>query len=142
MLQSSGSISSATKSPSATLPTTFRTFRAAIMTAGSLVLMALIRGMIFSCMVNLSRAVEDVAFFCSVASPSKPSSPLPAPPQSVTKASKPRTLMARLLVLLKIVAMTGKSSPLMVLKSNTGRTTGKLVRAALIRDGVGDSRAV
>lgn len=49
--------------------------------------------------------------------------------------------MARLLVLLKIMATTGKSSFLMVLKSRTGRTLGRHWSAAPTRTGVGDSRA-
>ncbi len=120
MLQRTGRMSMATKSASATLPTTCRTFSAAIMTAGSFVLIALISGTIFSCMVYLSSAVDEVAFFFCGASPSRPSSPLGSlePPQSVTKAWRPLTLMARLFVLLKITAMTGNSSFLMVLKSN------------------------
>lgn len=50
--------------------------------------------------------------------------------------------MVRLLVLLKIVVMIGKSFFLMVLKFNIGRIIGKLVRVVLIRDGVGDLRVV
>lgn len=119
MLHRIGRISTATKSASATCPTTRRTLSAAIMTAGSLVLITLIKGTIFSCMVNLSSAVEVVAFFCGP-KPSSPSLPLGSlePPQSVTNACKPLTLIARLFVLLKIAAITGNSSFLMVLKSN------------------------
>lgn len=120
MLQRIGRISMAANSASATLPITRRALSAAIITAGSLVLIALIRGTIFSCIVNLSRAVDEVAFFFCGAKPSRPSSPLESldPPHSVTNACSPLTLMARLLVLLKMAAMTGKSSFLMVLKSS------------------------
>lgn len=144
MLQRTGRISMATNSASATLPTTWRTLSAAIITAGSLVLIALIRGTIFSCIVNLSRAVDEVAFFFCGAKPSRPSSPPGSldPPHSVTNACKPLTLMARLLVLLKMVAMTGKSSFLMVLKSSWGRTDGRLLSAASTSEGVGASRAL
>lgn len=65
MCHNVGRISMATKSASATCPTTLHTFRAAIMTAGSFVLIALMSGMIFSCIVYLSSAVdEDVFLFC------------------------------------------------------------------------------
>lgn len=87
MLHKMGRISMATNSASATCPTTRRTRRAAIITAGSLVFIALIKGTIFSCMVYLSRALGEGVFFCGP-SPSSPSS-LPGslePPQSVTKA--------------------------------------------------------
>lgn len=85
-----GKMSIATKSASAALPTILKTLRAAIITAGSLVLMALIRGTIFSCMVNLSSALElDEGFRSEGPSPSRPS--LFAigsvePPQRTTKA--------------------------------------------------------
>jgi len=142
MLHRIGRISIATKSASAILPITFNTFRAAIMTAGSFVLITLIRGTIFSCMVNLSRAVEEDVFFLSVSYPSKTSSLSRSfePPQRVTKACRPLTLIARLLVLLKIAATTGNSSFLMVLKSRTGKTVGRLRSAASTRVGVGDSK--
>lgn len=62
MFHSAGKISMATKSASAAFPTTLHTFRAAIITAGSLVLMALMSGMIFSCIVYLSSAVDEDDF--------------------------------------------------------------------------------
>ena len=141
MLQRMGRISIATKSASATEPTTFITLKAAIMTAGSFVLMTLISGTIFSCIVYLSKALdEDVFLFSSPLSPS--SSPLSlVPPQSITNARRPRTLIARLFVLLKTAAITGKSSFLIVLKSSTGSTTGKLRRAASTIECVGHSIA-
>ena len=140
-----GKISMATNSASAAFPTILRTLRAAIITAGSFVLIALIRGTIFSCMVNLSSALElDEGFLSEGPRPSRPSlfaNGSVEPPQRTTKAWRPRTLMARLLVLLKIMATTGKSSFLMVLKSRTGRTLGRHWSAAPTRTGVGDSRA-
>lgn len=112
-------------------------------TAGSFVLIPLIRGTIFSCMVYLSSAVE-LLFLLVFIIPSRPS--LLAfgsdePPQRITKASRPRTLMPRLLVLLKTEAMTGNRSFLMVEKSSTGRITGKLRREASTILCVGDSMA-
>jgi len=142
MAQRMGSISIATKSESATLPMTFRVFSAAIITAGSFVLIALTRGTIFSCIVYLSRTL-DVDVFFSGPKPSRPSSPESSlePPQRETKACRPLTLMARLLVLLKMVAMTGNSSLLIELKSKTGNIVGKLRNAASTRLGVLDSNA-
>lgn len=72
------------------------------MTAGSFVLMTLMSGTIFSCIVYLSRAVEEDVFLCS-GSPSNPllSAVADEPPQRTTNACNPRTLMARLVVLLK-----------------------------------------
>lgn len=139
-----GRISSATKSSSATLPIWRRTFRAAILTAGSLVLMPLIKGRIFSCIVYLSRAVELLFLLMLCVIPSSPSL-LDAgsfePPQRVTKASNPRTLIARLLVLLNTLAMMGNSSFLIVEKSSTGRMTGRLRKEASTIVWVGDSMA-
>lgn len=126
ILQRIGKRSMATKSASATPPTIRSTSKAATMTAGSFVLIALIRGTIFSCIVYLSRALDDEVLL----TPLRPSSSPFVPPQRMTKARRPRTLMARLFVLLKTVAITGKSSFLMVLKSRTGKTTGRLRRAA------------
>lgn len=144
MLHRMGRMSMATKSASATLPTTRSTLSAAIMTAGSFVLIALIRGTIFSCIVYLSSALLDDAFFWDSESPSRPSSLAGSvePPHRTTKAWQPRTLMARLLVRLKTVAITGNSSFLMVLKSRTGRITGRTLSAASTTAGVGDSMAV
>lgn len=137
-----GKISIATNSASATSPMTRRTPRAAIITAGSLVLMALMRGTIFSCIVYLSSALDEEAFFFSGASPSRPSSPELVslePPHNMTKARQPRTLIAKLFVLLKTVATTGKSSFLIVLKSRIGNTSGSPRNAASTSDGVEDS---
>lgn len=139
-----GRISIATKSASATSPTTRRTLKAAVMTAGSFVLITLISGTIFSCMVYLSRALDEEVFFFSIPKPSKPSSPAPSrePPHRTTNACSPRTLIARLFVLLKTVATTGNSSFLIVLKSKTGRIIGSPRIATSTSDGVGDSTAV
>lgn len=139
-----GRTSMARYSVSTTLPICRRTFRAARMTAGSFVLIARISGTIFSWIVYLSRALAGVFFLDSTAIPSKPSllaSASELPPASMTKASRPLTLIARLLVLLKTEAMTGNSSFLMVLKSSTGRTVGKDLRPASTSGGVGDSMA-
>lgn len=140
-----GKISMATKSASAVSPTTRNTSWAAIMTAGSFVFMALMSGTIFSCMVYLSKALDDDVFlFLSGVSPSRPSSPELAsfePPQSMTNARQPRTLIARLFVLLNTLAITGNSSFLIVLKSSTGKTTGSPRKAASTKEGVEDSMA-
>lgn len=138
-----GRTSIATNSSSATPPTCRRTFKAAMATAGSFVLIPLIRGMIFSCIVYLSREVE-LLFLLAFIIPSSPS--LLAlesgePPQRITNASRPRTFMPRLLVLLKTEAITGKTSFLIVEKSSTGRITGKLRREASTMLCVGDSMA-
>lgn len=143
MLHNVGRISNATKSASAIWPTMRRTFRAATMTAGSLVLMALTNGTIFSCMVYLSSAVDEDVFLFSVPSPFRPSSAAASvePPQRMTNAWRPRTLIAKLVVLLKTVAITGNNSFLMVLKSRTGKTTGNVLRAASTMEWVGHSIA-
>ncbi len=142
IFQRIGRISIATKSASATSPTTRRTVRAAIMTAGSFVLIALIRGTIFSCIVYLSRALEFVFLF-SGRNPSSPSStPSREPPHRMVKACKPRTLIARLFVLLNTAAITGNSSFLMVLKSKTGRMDGSPRIATSTSEGAADSTAV
>lgn len=145
MLQRTGRISKATKSPSATPPTSRRTFNAAIATAGSFVLIPLIRGTIFSCIVYLSRAVEeDVLFLLLFTIPLSPSlldSGLADAPQRIAKASRPRTLIPRLLVFVKTEAMTGNSSFLIVEKSRIGRIIGRLRRAASTMVCVGDSMA-
>lgn len=130
MLHNTGRMSKATKSASATPPTCLKTLSAAIATAGSFVLIALMRGRIFSCIVYLSKAVEELFLLAlGFMIPSRPSL-LDAgsfvPPQSVTNASNPRTLIPRLLVLVKTEAMTGNSSFLIVEKSSTGRTIGRL----------------
>lgn len=142
MLHRIGRMSIATKSASAFSPTMRNALRAAIMTAGSLVLMALIRGTIFSCIVYLSSALEEDVFLFSIR-PFRPSSAAASvdPPHRMTKACKPRTLIARLFVLLNTVATTGNSSFLMVLKSRTGRTDGNVLKAASMIEGVGHSMA-
>lgn len=130
MLHKTGRMSIATKSASATPPTCLRTLSAAIATAGSFVLMALIRGMIFSCIVYLSKAVEELFLLAfEFMMPSKPSlfaAGSLVPPQRITNASNPRTLIPRLLVLLKTEAMTGNNSFLIVEKSRTGSRIGRL----------------
>lgn len=143
MLHSTGRMSIATKSASATCPTIRKTFKAAIMTAGSFVLIALIRGTIFSCMVYLSRAVDDEVFLFSCSSPLRPSSLAASldPPHRTTNDCKPRTLIAKLFVLLKTVATTGNNSFLIVLKSSAGKTLGKVLKAASTMECVGHSIA-
>ncbi|KIH90263.1 hypothetical protein SPBR_00315 [Sporothrix brasiliensis 5110] len=149
MVHSTGKSSNATKSASTMPPTTRKTFRASIITAGSLVLMPLISGTIFSCMVYLSSAVDvDVPRLGSLPlSPSRPSPPPSSvlsgePPHRMTNACRPRILIARLLVLLKMAATTGNSSCLIVLKSSTGSMAGTLRSAASTTAGVGESSAV
>jgi len=76
--------------------------------------------------------------------PSRPSLPPEAsfePPQSITNASSPRTLIPRLLVFVNTEAMTGKSSFFIVEKSRTGRMVGKLRKEASTMLCVGDSIA-
>lgn len=135
-----GRISMATKSASAMVPICLRTFSAAIATAGSFVLIARISGTIFSCIVYLSRGVE--VFFLVAPIPSRPSL-LEAgsfePPQRTTKASRPRTLIPRLLVFVNTEAITGNSSFFMVEKSRIGKTTFKLRNAASTSACVGES---
>jgi len=63
------------------------------------------------------------------------------PPHNMTKASKPLTLMPRLLVLPNTEAMTGKSSFFIVLKSRIGKIAGRLLRAESTIEWVGDSIA-
>ncbi|KJR82434.1 uncharacterized protein SPSK_03186 [Sporothrix schenckii 1099-18] len=149
MVHSTGKSSNATKSASTMPPTTRKTFSASIITAGSLVLMPLISGTIFSCMVYLSSAVDvDVPRLDSLLlSPSRPSPPPSSvlsgePPHRMTNACRPRILIARLLVLLKMAATTGNSSCLIVLKSSTGSMAGTLRSAASTTAGVGESSAV
>ena len=127
-LQRIGSASIAKNSVSAILPTCLKTARAAIMTAGSFVFMAFKRGTTFSCTVYLSSTALLLAFdfLGSAVAPSR-SSLVPAPsredpPQRITKASSPRTLMPRLLVLLNTVATIGKTSFLIVEKSIVAST--------------------
>ena len=143
MLHRIGKISMATKSASAISPTIRSTLSAAIMTAGSLVLMALTSGTIFSCIVYLSNAVEEDVFFLSVIRPLSPSSAAASvdPPHRMTKACRPRTLMAKLLVLLNTAATTGNNSFFMVLKSRTGSTEGSVRIDASTMECVGHSMA-
>lgn len=142
--QRTGNISNATKSPSATPPTSRRTLSAAMATAGSFVLIPLIKGTIFSCIVYLSRAVDDDFLFVLFTTPLSPSllelESLGAP-QRIAKASRPRTLIPRLLVFVKTEAMTGNNSFLIVEKSRIGRMIGKLRSAASTMVCVGDSMA-
>jgi hypothetical protein len=145
MLHRIGNMSIATKSASATPPTWRITLRAAIATAGSFVLIPLIKGMIFSCIVYLSRA-EDELFLLALLfmTPSRPSlldAGSVEAPQRIANASKPRTLIPRLLVLVKTEAITGNSSFLMVEKSRTGRMIGRLLSDASTILWVGDSIA-
>ena len=144
ILHRTGRISMATKSASAIVPTWRRTLSAAIATAGSLVFIALMSGTIFSCIVYLSRAVEELVFLVFAMIPSRPSL-LPAgsfePPQSITNASRPRTLIPRLLVFVNTEAMTGKSSFFIVEKSSTGKIAGRLRNEASTMLCVGDSIA-
>lgn len=133
----------ATKSRSAIEPTCLSTFKAAIATAGSFVLIALIRGTIFSCIVYLSRALDPFVFV-GATTPLRPSSfgcDSGDPPHSITKACKPLTLIPKLLVLLNTVAITGNSSFLIVLKSSIGSIMGKARSAASTIACVGDSMA-
>ena len=137
-LQRIGRTSKARKSVSAIWPTCLKTARAAIMTVGSFVLIALRRGTIFSWTVYLSRMALLLVMDFEVEERMVEGG---LPPQRITKASRPRTLMARLLVLLKMVATRGKSSFLMVEKSRTGRMMGSMLRDLSTREWVGDSRA-
>lgn len=133
-LHNKGSTSTAKKSESTILPTCLNTARAAIITAGSLVLIAFSEGTIFSCIVNLSNTAVlfrlDEGSFRAPSSPSPRSSgsPLDGPPHRITKASKPRTLIPKLAVLLKTAATTGKTSCLMVEKSKMSRIVGRQPR--------------
>lgn len=138
-----GRMSDATNSRSATTPTRLKTFKAATMTAGSFVLIALISGTIFSCIVYLSKTLE-LFVFRAANMPFRSSSALGSedPPQRITNASSPRTLIPKLLVLLKTVAITGNSSFLIVLKSRIGKAMGRLLRAESTIACVGDSMAI
>ena len=101
------------------------------MTAGSLVLIALSSGTIFSCTVYLSRMAlgfgfepgVDVACIC-------------AEPHRRPKASRPRILMARLFVLVNTAAITGKTSFLIVEKSSVERMVGRQPRDLSTSEGV------
>lgn len=85
---------------------------------------------------------DEVDFFFEVPKASSPSSSASdVPPHRTTNAWQPRTLMAKLLVLLNTAAMTGNSSFLMVLKSRTGRIDGRPLKAASTTAGVGASMA-
>ncbi len=63
------------------------------------------------------------------------------PPQSITNASRPRTLMPKEEVLENTDAITGNSSFLMVEKSRMGRMMGREWREASTMPWVGDSIA-
>ena len=145
-LQSMGSTSIARKSVSAIRPTCRITARAAIITAGSFVFIAFRRGTTFSCTVYLSRTalLLCLGFFEPTIAPLKSSlasasSSDVVPPQSTTNASRPRTLMPRLLVLLNTAATMGKTSFLIVEKSKTAITIGRQPRALSTIAWVGDS---
>lgn len=71
---------------------------------------------------------------------SNPSDSFADPPHRTEKASKLRTLMARLLVLLNVLAMGGNTSFLTVLKSRVGRKTGRHFIEASTREWVGESK--
>lgn len=129
-LHRTGRASKARKSVSAIVPICLNTLKAAIITAGSLVLMAFSDGMSFSCIVYLSRMEDLVALVCfggttPVRSSSGPDSVSAWPPHNTAKASRQRTLMARLLVRLNVDAIGGKTSFFTVLKSRAGSMTGK-----------------
>jgi hypothetical protein len=134
ILHNTGRMSMATKSASATPPTSRRTFSDAIATAGSFVLIALIRGTIFSCIVYLSRAVEELfllaVVFRTPSSPSLLAAGSFEPPHKITNASRPRTLIPSEEVLVNTEAMTGNRSFFIVEKSNTGRMSGRLRKEA------------
>lgn len=94
-------------------------------------------------MVYLSK-IDDLGVFagCTAplrSSPNPPESSLEAP-QRMAKASRLRTLIARLLVRLKVLAIGGNTSFLTVLKSRTGRTAGRHLMAASTKEWVGESR--
>ena len=116
-----GKTSVAKNSVSAILPTSLRTFNAAIITAGSFVFIPFNKGTIFSWTVYLS----NIALLGAFPSLGKGPSGLGFPPQSTTKASSPRTLIAKLLVLVNTAATTGNSSFLIVEKSRTDSMIGR-----------------
>ena len=73
-------------------PICLKTFNAAIPTAGSFVLIARIKGTIFSCIVYLSKALEVAFCFVLLEIPSSPSllaAGSAVPPQRITNASRP-----------------------------------------------------
>ena len=109
-----GRTSIARKSESAILPTCLKTAKAATITAGSLVLMPFRSGTTLSWTVYLSRIALSGTFV-----PAKLL--LGDPPHSTLKASSPRTLIARLLVLVNTAATIGKRSFFMVEKSKMAR---------------------
>ena len=106
--------------------------------------MAFNDGTSFSCIVYLSRMDDftdcDLLVWLT---PDRSSSIAPLlstePPQSTANASKQRTLIARLFVRLKVEAIGGKTSFLTVLKSRTGRITGKHLIAPSTKVCVGES---
>ena len=144
--QSMGRTSIARKSESAILPTCLKTARAAIMTAGSFVFITFRSGTTFSCTVYLSRIALLFGFrileLLIAPLRSSPES-LPSdvePPQRMTKASNPRILIPRLLVLLNTAATTGNSSLLIVVKSRVARIVGRHPSDLSMIECVGDSR--
>lgn len=135
-VHSIGRTSRATKSESAILPTSLNTSNAAIMTAGSFVLMAFINGTTFSWIVYLSSMAALLCFALAFAlRPSRSSFwALIPPPHKVWNASKPLILMPMLLVFAKTEAMTGKSSFLIVEKSSTVRMNGRVLKDASTKE--------
>ena len=138
-LQMTGRTSKATKSVSATLPTCWNTPNAAIITAGSFVLIAFRDGTSFSWIVYLSKMDDLVG--CGlpfgtipVRSSSATSSSSLEPPQRTVNASKQLTLMPRLFVRLKVAAIGGNTSVFTVLKSRVGRKMGKHLMAVSARE--------
>lgn len=114
-----GSTSKARKSESAMLAICLNTPRAAIITEGSLVLITFSNGTIFSCIVYLSSIPGKLDLEFPFTSSRAPLAMLETPPQSKLNASKQRTLIVRLFVLLNTAATVGKSSFLIVEKSRT-----------------------
>lgn len=141
-----GMISSAMNSVSAIWPTCRNTFRAAIITAGSFVLMAFSRGTSLSWTVYLSRIDAEPDLDCwglldipTKSPPEVEGSSFMDPPHKITNDSKPRTLIARLLVLVKTEAIGGKMSSFTVEKSRIGNITGRHRIEASTREWVPDS---
>lgn len=106
--------------------------------------MAFNDGTSFSCIVYLSKMDDFMDCDLLVWLTPDRSSPIASlppmePPQRTANASRQRTLMARLLVRLKVEAIGGKTSFLTVLKSRTGRITGKHLIAPSAKVCVGES---
>ena len=126
-----GNIFMARKSTSAIFPTSLNTVKAAIITAGSFVLMPLRRGTTFSCTVYLSRIAPFEAFV-----PVELMAGLR--PQRIPRASRPRTLIDKLLVLVKTLDTIGNRSFLIVEKSSMPRIDERQVRDLSTTEWVGD----